>query len=98
MLGARAKDEENTQKTSDYDTTMDFDVENNNNIDKNTWRNIYEEIDEGYFVKVKLFTRAFINLCKNRPNEPQNIPTDIKNNIKTRIGRKFICPGGEDLS
>ena len=28
MLGAVARDEENTNNTSDYDTTMDFDVSN----------------------------------------------------------------------
>ena len=28
LLGAGARDEENTQKTSDYDTTMELDVVN----------------------------------------------------------------------
>ena len=42
MIVAGARDEGNTQNTSDYDTTMDLDVAN---IDKNvnkTWGTIYE--------------------------------------------------------
>ena len=50
--------------------------------DKNTCRNIYEEIDATYFLEVKLFFKSFLNYCKKHPNEPQNIPTDIKNNIQ----------------
>ena len=82
VLGAEARDEENTQKTSDYDTTMDLDVANIDKNDNNTWRTIYEAVDEGYFVKVKLFPRAFIKICKKHANEPQKVPTDIKKNIK----------------
>ena len=62
---------------------IDIDVENINKNDNNTWRNIYEAIDEGEFVNVELFPRAFINLCKNNTNDPQDIPTDINKNIKT---------------
>ena len=60
---------------------MDLDVSNIDKNDNNTRRNIYKAIGEGYFVKVKLFPRAFINICKNHSNEPQKIPTDIKKNI-----------------
>ena len=62
---------------------MDLYVKNIDKNKKKTWRTIYKAIGEGYFVKVKLFTREYFNLCKNHPNEPQNIPTDIKKNIKT---------------
>ena len=51
------------------------------NIDKNTWRTIYEEIDAPYFLQVKLFPRLFIHFCKTHLNETQIIPADIKNNI-----------------
>ena len=68
MLGARARDEKTTQKISDYDTTMDLYVENIDKNDNNTWRTIYKEIDEGYFVKFKLFPGEFINICKNHPS------------------------------
>ena len=81
VIGEGARDEENTQKTSDYDMIMDLDV---TNIDKNenfTWRTIYEEIDEGYFINITIFSRAFISICKKHPNESQKIPTDIKKNI-----------------
>ena len=81
MLDSGDRYEENTQKTLDYDTTMALDVANIDKNDNNTRRTIYEAIDEGYFVKFKLFPREFINLCKKHPNEPQNTPTDIKKNI-----------------
>ena len=80
VIGAGNRDEVNTQKTSEYDTKMDLDVAI---IDKNvskTWKTIYEAFDESYFIEVKLFPRAFINLCKKHPNEPQKNPTDIKKN------------------
>ena len=35
-----AKDEGNTNKTSDYDTKMDLEVENIDKNDKNTWNTI----------------------------------------------------------
>ena len=80
MLVTGARDEENTHKTSEYDTTKDLDVENIDTNDNNTLRTIYEAIDEGDFVNVKIFPIAFINLCKKHSNE-KNIPTYIRNNI-----------------
>ena len=62
---------------------MDLDVANIYKNEKNTWRTIYKVINERYFVEVKLFPIEFINICKKHTNEPQNIPTDIKNNLKT---------------
>ena len=70
VLGAGDRDEENTQKTSDYDTTMDLDVANIDKNDNNTWMTIYEAIYAPYFVRVKIFSRAFINPCKKHPNDP----------------------------
>ena len=81
VIGAGSRYEENIHKTSDYNTTMDLDVANIDKNDNNTWRTTHKEIYEGYFVKVKLFPREFINICKNYPNETQNIPTDTKKNI-----------------
>ena len=95
MLGAVARDEDNTQKTSYCDRTMDLYVANIDNNDNNTCGNIYEVIDEGYFVRVKLFPRAFINLCKSIQMSHktfQLIPRIIFKNI-TR--RKFIYAGDE---
>ena len=74
-----------------------LDVANIDKNDNNTQRTIYVEIYEGYFVMIKLFPRAFINLCKKHPNEPKNIPTDI-GIFKNSIGRNFICEGVEDSS
>ena len=64
VLGAGDIDEENTQKTPEYDTTMYSDVSNIDNNDNNTWRTIYEKIYEYYFGEIKLFPRAFTNLYK----------------------------------
>ena len=76
---------------------MDLDVTNIDKNDKNTWRKIYEAIGEPYFGGVKLIPRAFLNLCKNHPNEPQKNPADIKIFFNC-TGRKFIYSGGEDSS
>ena len=62
---------------------MDFYVQNIDNNDKNTWRKIYETVYEPYFVEVVLFSKKFLSHCKNNPNMPQNIPYEIKKNIKT---------------
>ena len=81
VLGAGARYREETQKTPYYDITMDSDVSNIDRNDKNTYGTIYEAIDAPSFVQIKLFTRAFINICQKHPNEPLNIPTDINKNI-----------------
>ena len=41
--------------------------------DRNTWRKIYDAIDEPYFNKVYLFTEDFLEIRKNSTNAPQNI-------------------------
>ena len=64
VLFSGARYEENTQNTSYYDVTMDLDVANIDENYNNIWRTIYEAIDEGSFFKVKIFPRAFINICK----------------------------------
>ena len=42
---------------------MDLYVSDIDKDGNNTWRTIYEAIDEGYFVKIKVFPVSFINLC-----------------------------------
>ena len=44
-------------------------------------RPIYEVIDEDYIKKYIIFPDTFIIKCKQCPNEPQNISSDVKNNI-----------------
>ena len=46
VLGTVDGYEVNTQKNSDYDTTIYLDVANIDKYDNNTWRSIYEAIDE----------------------------------------------------
>ena len=96
VLGAR--DELNIQKIPEYIRRMDIYVKNIDKNYKNTWRTISKAIDVPYFGEVKLFTKEFLDQCKNHLNEPQNIPTEIKKNIYKRLKRKFICSGGYDLS
>ena len=86
--------EGNKQKTPDYVRTMYLDVENIDKNDKNTWRNIYEEIDASYFGEVKLFTKSFLNQCKKYPNYPQTIQMVSRRRRKNRIIRKIIFEGG----
>ena len=50
---------------------------------------IYEAICAPYFGEVKLLIRSFINQCKKHPNEPQNIPDDIKKNIRKLHNKRF---------
>ena len=80
VLGAGARDEVYTQETSEYDTKMDLDVANIDKSEKKACMTIYKVIDDSYFSQVKLFPISITNFCKNHPNEPQNIPTDINNN------------------
>ena len=87
-------DDGNTNKTPDYVRTIDIDIENIDKHDKNTWMTIYEEIDS----QVELLPGEFLGHFKKYPNDPQNIPTETKKNIKTRLRRNFICAGGYDSS
>ena len=45
-------------------------------------RPIYEVIDEDYIKNYNIFYDDFITKGKKYPNEPQNISSDVKNNIK----------------
>ena len=56
--------DENTHDTHSYYRTMDIDVKNIDENDKNTWRKIYEAIDEPYFGYFTLFTKVFIENCE----------------------------------
>ena len=52
---------------------MDLYVANIDKNDKIHGGTYMKQFDKRYFKEFKLFTRAFINLCKNNPNDPQNI-------------------------
>ena len=62
---------------------MYTDVENIDKNDKNTQRTVYKAIDAPYFGEAKIFSKVFPVKFKDHPNEPQNIPSEINNNIKT---------------
>ena len=50
-------------------------------VQKTKCRPIYEVIDEDYIKNSNIFPDDFITKCKKCPNEPQNISSDVKNNI-----------------
>ena len=68
---------------------MNLDIEDTASTNQQVWRSIYEVIDDSYFGVVKLFPTTFLNQCKNNPNEPQNIPNEVKVALK-----QFICKMG----
>ena len=51
-------------------------------FNKTKWRPIYQVIDEDYIKDSTIFPDDFIRECKKKPNEPQYILVDVKNNIK----------------
>ena len=66
----------------EYQETMNLDIENIAITNQQIWKSIYEVIHDDYFKVVKLFPSEFLNQCKNNPNEPQNIPNEVKSSLK----------------
>ena len=87
------KEEKNTLK---YQETMNVDIENIVSKKQPFWRSIYEIIDDSYFEVVKLFPTTFLNQCRNDPNEPQNIPSEVKEAFKNGFGTWVECTSGYD--
>ena len=67
---------------------MNIDIENINTIEKihkvrtKWWRTIYEVIQQDIFEETDTFPDDFIKHCKKNANEAQNIPLEVKNNMK----------------
>ena len=47
-------------------------------VEKTKWRPRYEVIDKDYIKNSNIFPDDFITKCKQCPNEPQNISSDVK--------------------
>ena len=62
----------------EYEETMNLDLEKISIKKQPFWRPIYEVIDDSYFGEVKLFSKMFLNQCRNNPNEHKNIPNEFK--------------------
>ena len=82
----------NERTTEAYKEKMNKDIETIEKNDdskqilqKNKWRPIYEVIDEEFIKNSNIFPDAFITKYKQCPNEPQNISSDVKNNIKRML-------------
>ena len=62
-----ARYDKGTHRTPTYIMTMDMNVENIDINDNNTWRIIYEAIDELFFEEVRMFPKEFQEHCKKEP-------------------------------
>ena len=74
---------------------MNLDIENVSSLKKPFWRPIYEVIENSYFEEAKLFPTNVLNLCRNNPNELQNIPNGIKSD-KNCYETGVVCTSGYD--
>ena len=64
---------------------MNVDIENISSKKQPFWRSIYEVIKNSYFEDTILFPTKNLNQCRNIPNEPQNIPSEVKAALKKWI-------------
>ena len=60
---------------------MNLDIEKIASTNQPFWISIYEVIDDSYFGVVNCF-QFLKSQCKNNPNEPQNIPSEVKKGLK----------------
>ena len=76
------------QKTLEYQETMKLDVEN---ISRNKKLNEYQYIRLFMLHFLQLFfPPEFSEKCKNNPNEPQILPSEVKVALRT----KWLCDKG----
>ena len=57
---------------------------------------IYKFIENSYFEAKKLFPTKQKNQCSNNKNNPQNIPNEIKADLKNGYGTGVVCTSGND--
>ena len=62
----------------EYQEITNLYIEKIASTNQQLWRSIYEVIDDSYFKVVKLFPTEFLDKCKNIPNQPQNISSEVK--------------------
>ena len=74
---------EEEHKIVEYQETMKVDVKNIPK-NKNIWRPIYEVIDASSFEETDIFAQAFLDLCKNSPNQPQFLLSEVKVVLKKK--------------
>ena len=61
---------------------MNVDIENIASTKQPFWISINEVIDDSIFKVLQLFPTTFLNQCNNNQNEPQNIPNEVKADLK----------------
>ena len=67
---------------------MNVDIQNIDSKKQPFWRSIYEFIDDSFFEETKLFPTKVLNQCRNNANEPQNIPSEVKEAFKKCLWSK----------
>ena len=71
----------------EYHKTMNLEIENIANTSQQFLKSIYEVIHDYYFKLVQLFPTEFFDHCKNKQNDPQNIPNYFKSTFKMALGQ-----------
>ena len=61
-----------------YQEIMNLDIENIASTNQQFCRSIYEVINDSYFKVVTLLPTPLLNQCQNNPNEPHNIPNEVR--------------------
>ena len=71
-----------------YQETTNVDVGNIASKNQLFWRPIYEVIENSYFEAAKLSQTKKLDQCRNNPNEPKNIPNEIKTDKKKWLWKR----------
>ena len=74
---------------------MNVDIGNISSKEQLFWRSIYEFIDGSYF-GVTSFKTLLLNQCRNNPNEPQKIPSEVKAALKNGYGTEVVFTSDYD--
>ena len=62
----------------EYQERLNLDIENIASTNQQFCRSIYEGIDDSYLKVIKLFPTECLDQCKEKPNQPQNMPNQSK--------------------
>ena len=75
---------------------MNVDVENITNKEQKSWRQIYKVIETSNFAATKLFPTEFLDQFINNPDNPQNLPSEVKVALKNGYVTGVIWTSGCD--
>ena len=75
---------------------MNSDIENIASTNQSFLISIYDVINDSYCGVVKGFSKMFQNQCENNPNEPQNMPSEVKAALKQLLWKQVVWTSGYD--